>query len=118
MPQAIGPVDHGSALDVAIVPRTAQVFAYKLWTRHGASAWQLLGEGSTANAGAHVFSAPFVDGLQIYYWIGVGGEPSAPFECVVAFSQADPARAFEPVVVRGQLDASGVAAAQDWVNVR
>lgn len=118
MPQVIGPVDHGSALDVAIVPRTAQVFAYRLWVRQGASAWRLLGEGSTANAGAHAFSTAAVDGLQIYHWIGVGGEPNAPFECVIACSQSHPTRAFEPVIVRGQLDATGVAAAQDWVNVQ
>jgi len=118
MPQVIGPVDHGSALDVAVVPRSAQVFAYRLWIRHGDAAWQLLGEGSTAAAGSHTYAVEPVAGLQLYHWFGIAGEPYAPYECALAFSQANGARPLGSAMVRGQLDASGVGAAQDWVNVQ
>jgi hypothetical protein len=117
MPQVVGPVDHGSPVLVSIAGATPQVFAYRLWTRRGADAWELLGEGSTATAGPHEYRLPFIEGLQLYYWIGVGGHPNAVFECSLTLAQQGGPIERGRIRIGGQLDASGVAAAEDWVNV-
>jgi hypothetical protein len=117
MPQVVGPVDHGSPVVVSVRGLTPDVFAYRLWTRHGAADWLLLADGSTATAGPHEHQVPYAEGLQLYYWIGVGGHPNAPFECSLTLAQAGSAVATGSIAVKGHLDASGVAAVQDWVNV-
>ena len=74
-------------------------------------------DGSTATAGPHEYPAAYAEGLQLYYWIGIGGHPEAAFECSLTLAQAGAAVANGSIAVKGQLDASGVAAVQDWVNV-
>lgn len=119
MPQVVGPVERGPASPIVltITGATPQVFAYRVWMRRGTAAWSVLGEGSTATPGPHAYSAPYADGLQFYYWISVGGAPSAPFECSLTFSQSGIVVGRGAIRISGQADASGVAAVQDWVNV-